>query len=531
MSSNRELPMSSWHQSLRQHSLVIALFFTMAFVGVDHFSYVEPIGHLNITPWNPPAALEVVFLYWGGSFWMAWVYLTLGLSDFVVRGTSPLTPTVLIGNAMLVICYSTIAFTLRHLLAKAVSINQRLVMLRLGGVLVCGAALTAWAYVGLQIVIGNLPPSEMWRATHRFFIGDVLGFVVVLPLIYVATDKRRRRQYRDMWSSGLFWGLVVALFICMAFIFSLPVASQMKYVFTLFFGVGLMAATFSLPGATLAAVMIQVPLVYASMAMGNELSLLMDMQLVMLALALTGLMIGMVVDERMQAEQKLRDSLQLVAAGELAGSLAHELHQPLSALRSYADSAMLMMNAHAPSVQSSAAMSDVLQKIVKETVRASQIVKSLREYFIGGGSHLQWHGVKQLVHDCSSRFSTAFASSGVALETHFLAHPEKVLVDEVQFSTALGNLLKNALETSVSGMHVRIEVGYAQMNQLSIKVFDQGPALAPDAIDQVFRPFYSHKPDGLGLGLSVSKSLIENHGGMLKYHEQPDKCFEIRLPA
>ena len=105
MSSNRELPMSSWHQSLRQHPLVIALFFTMAFVGVDHFSYVEPIGHLNITPWNPPAALEVVFLYWGGSFWMAWVYLTLGLSDFVVRGTSPLTPTVLIGNAMLVICY------------------------------------------------------------------------------------------------------------------------------------------------------------------------------------------------------------------------------------------------------------------------------------------------------------------------------------------------------------------------------------------------------------------------------------------
>lgn len=531
MNSIQEFKKRWRHDPLQQHPLVIAILFTLAFVCVDQLSYVEPIGHLNITPWNPPAALEVVFLYWGGSPWMAWVYLTLGLSDFVVRGTSPLTPTVLIGNAMLVISYAVIAFSLRSLLAKAVSVNHRLVMLRLGGVLVLGAALTALMYVELQIGIGNLPSAEFWRAAHRFFIGDLLGFVVVLPLIYVATDKRRRRQYRDMWSSSLFWCLVAALLLCMGFIFSLPVAGQMKYVFTLFFGVGLMAATFSLPGATLAAVMIQVPLVYASMAMGNELSLLMDMQIVMLALALTGLMIGIVVDERMQAEQKLRDSLQLVAAGELAGSLAHELHQPLSALRSYADSAMLMMHAPSQPMQSSTAMFDVLQKIVKETVRASQIVKSLREYFIGGGSHLQWHRVKQLVEDCSSRFSTDFAASGVKLQIHFVQHPEKVLVDEVQFSTALGNLLKNAMETSVSGMQVSIEVGYAQMNQLSIKVIDQGPALTPDAIDQVFRPFYSRKPDGLGLGLSVSKSLIENHGGLLQYHEQPCKCFEILLPV
>lgn len=530
MISRRVMQNIFWPAVFRPYRLVMAVLFTLAFVCVDQFSYVEPIGHLNITPWNPPAALEVVFLYWGGSMWMTWVYLTLGLSDHVVRGTSPLTPTVLIGNALLVMCYATIAFVLRSQLNKAVSVNQRLVMLRLGGVLVCGAALTALIYVGFQIFIGNLPHAEWWRAVHRFFIGDVLGFVVVLPLIYVATDKRRRRQYREMWASGWFWALVVALMACLGFIFSLPVASQMKYVFTLFFGVGLMAAMYSLPGATLAAILIQVPLVFASMSMGNELSLLMDMQIVMLMLALTGLVIGIVVDERMQAEQKLRDSLQLVAAGELAGSLAHELHQPLSALRSYADSAVLMMNAHSAQPQSPQALKDVLQKMVNETLRASQIVRSLREYFIGGGSHLQWHAVRSLVNDSVSRFAKDSASAGVTLVTHFHAHPDKVLVDDVQFNTALGNLLKNAIEASSAGMSVRIEVGYGPKSQWSIKVMDQGKPLAADAVDQVFRPFYSHKPDGLGLGLSVSKSLIENHGGVLIYQDRPAKCFEILLP-
>ena len=81
--------------------------------------------------------------------------------------------------------------------------------------------------------------------------------------------------------------------------------------------------------------MIQLPLVFSATRAGVHPNDLMDMQIVMLSLSLTGLIIGAVVDERLRTEERLRDSLQLVAAGELAGSLAHELHQPRSALSAY----------------------------------------------------------------------------------------------------------------------------------------------------------------------------------------------------
>ena len=80
-------------------------------------------------------------------------------------------------------------------------------------------------------------------------------------------------------------------------------------------------------------------------------------------------------------------------------------------------------------------------------------------------------------------------------------------------------------------MSVLICVADAPNHQLSIRVLDQGPRLVDDVVEQVFRPFYTQKKDGLGLGLSVSKSLVENNGGVLRYLDQPTKCFEIILPS
>ena len=508
----------------------IALVFSFLFVAIDWLSYIYPIAGLNITPWNPPAALEVLFLFLVGSSWMTWVYLTLGISDWVVRGTVFLSPTVLLGNAVLVICYAGMALCLRWALGGHGALRHRRGIVWLGGVIVSGALLTAVFYVGVQTQLGVLAAQDLWRAAHRFFIGDLLGLMVLLPLFFVARDKQRHPQYLKMFHSPLFGVLMLGLAACMWLIFSLPIAHQMKYFFSLFFVLGLIAATYSLPGATLVAALIQLPLVFSATRTGVQPADLMDMQIVMLSLSLTGLIIGTVVDERLRTEERLRDSLQLVAAGELAGSLAHELHQPMSALSAYAESALLLTERHSDqSLEQQSQLTHVLRNIVKETWRASEIVRGLRSYFISGVSTLQKVEVQTLVDECLVRLEKRAAHAQVALKAVYQHRVLSVMVDRVQISTALGNLLKNAIDASEPGMQVTVCVS-DDRTMLSIRVIDQAHLLDPDVIEQVFRPFYSNKKEGLGLGLSVSQSLVENNGGVLRYQSHPKKCFEILLP-
>jgi signal transduction histidine kinase len=509
----------------------IALVFSCLFFAVDQLSYIHPIGGLNITPWNPPAALEVLFLFLAGNTWMTWVYLTLGLSDSLVRGTLLLSPAVLLGNAVLVMCYAGIAHSLRWKLGRHAALRSRHEVLQLGVVIVSGALLTAVAYVSIQTWVGVLTKNDFWGAVHRFFIGDLLGLMVLLPLFFVARDKRRHAQYRHMFQSFLFWMLMLGLLVCMWLIFSLPIADQMKYFFSLFFVLGLIAATYSLPGATLVAALIQLPLVFSATRAGVLPADLMDMQIVMLTLSLTGLIIGMVVDERLRTEERLRDSLQLVAAGELAGSLAHELHQPMSALSAYAESALMLTELQGQHVESgqAAQLVKLLRNVVNEALRATDIVRGLRSYFISGVSTLQKVEVTDLVDECMARYAQKAAQTQVTLTTVYAQKEKYVLIDRVQISTAIGNLLKNAIDASAIGMCVTVKIS-DEKQMLSVRVIDQGPLLDPGALDQVFRPFYSNKKDGLGLGLSVSKSLVENNGGVLRYQSQPEKCFQILLP-
>lgn len=505
-----------------------AIAFSCFFIVVDKLSYIHPIGHLNITPWNPPAALDVLFLYWAGSAWMAWLYITLGLADVIVRNISFFTPAVVLGNAVLVACYACIAFYFKYLLKIRPQNYQRNQFLKLGLVLVIGSAITAVSYVFTQTMIGSIPSESTWEALHRFFIGDLLGFFVVLPLVFVATNKRRHSQYKDMLGSGMFWMLLALLLGCLWFVFSLPIDNQMNYFFTLFFVVGLFAATYSLPGATFAAAIVQLPLVFSTSGLGASPSVLMDLQIVMLTLSLTGLIIGMVVDERMQAEQQLRDSIQLIAAGELAGSLAHELHQPMSALSAYSESAMMLLSNDDNDSETRRRAREILKKVVSETLRASEIVRGLRDYFIGGASDLQSTSVIKMIDDCVERL---VVKNEVSVDKIYSHRNDRVMVDLVQMRTAISNLLKNAIEASQPGMLVSIKVVDIDAHTVCIQVIDQGEPLSEELVEQVFRPFYTQKKDGLGLGLSISKLLVENNGSVLRYVDQPVKCFEIVLPS
>lgn len=513
------------------YQLRTALLFSLAFFAIDWLSYIHPLGHLNITPWNPPAAVEVLFLFSTGISWIAWVYITLGISDWLVRGSFIFSPAVVLGNAMLVLCYAGIAASLRGALRGKTHLRDPIEVGSVSIITLVGALVTGFLYVSLQTWIGTIQIIDFWTALHRFVVGDLLGLMIALPLFFVATDRRRQHQYRQMFRARSFQGLIVGLLVCMSFIFSLPLAQQMKYFFSLFFVIGLIAATHSLPGATLASALVQLPLVFSATRAGTLPETLLDMQILMLTLSLTGLIIGTVVDERMRAEERLRESLQLVAAGELAGSLAHELHQPMSALSAYAESALLLQAQQEQGLDVRDTLNHTLRRIVDETLRATRIVKGLRSFFTSGVSVLQEVDAQTLIEDGLARVQSKANQAHVQLQASYPSTRISLVVDPVQISTALSNLLKNAIEASPAGTTVWVKLSLEKPDTASIRVLDMGTLLTPDEADLIFRPFYSQKKEGLGLGLSISQALVDNNDGILRYQDKPDKCFQILLPT
>lgn len=533
--------------------MIFGLLFSLTYVMVDWMSYIYPIGDLNITPWNPPAALQVLFLTVMGRRWFLWIYLSLCFSDVLVRQADIGNASVWLGNLLLVACYTLTSLSLRSAHKGIPRLGSREAIAKLCLILLAGAMCTALSYVSLQTLLGPLPAGEYSNALFRFFVGDLLGMLVLLPLGFLLVQRTARQKIVDMFKAPSFWVLAMVLGLCLAVILVLPDELRVRYFFPLFFAMGLMAAAHSLPGAAMTSNLIQIPLVISSAQGGASPELLLELQIMMLTLHLTGLIIGTLVDERVRTQERLQDSLQLAAAGELAGSLAHELHQPLNALNAYAESAMLQAEqirieskrphswaqessetgeqtrqAHAPST-SSEQLERTLSLIVDETQRASRIVRSLRMFFASGETSIRAVDPTQFCREILKRLEPLAQTSGVRLHFSSQGHIPEIYVDEVQMGTALSNLLKNAIQASEYNQKVEINVLRASQSIVLIRVLDQGLKLEADEAERLFRPFVSGKRDGLGLGLSISRSLIENNGGTLDYESTPEKCFVIKF--
>ena len=534
-------------------TVILGLIFSLTYVLVDRMSYIHPIGDLNITPWNPPAALQVLFLSVMGHRWFIWVYLSLCCSDVLVRHSDLSAASVWLGNLLLVACYTLISLSLRAAYRGVPRLASRRAVAMLCLILLAGALCTALAYVSLQTLLGPLRPGEYSNALFRFFVGDLLGMLVLLPLGFLLVQRTTRGQILVMFQSPSFWVLAALLGICLAAILMLPDDLRVRYFFPLFFAMGLMAAAHSLSGAAMTSNLIQIPLVISSAQSGGSPELLLELQIMMLTLHLTGLIIGTLVDERVRTQERLQDSLQLAAAGELAGSLAHELHQPLNALNAYAESAMLQaeqirLERHRQTDEvlqadpvggsdhtkqlvfnSGLELERTLGLIADETQRASGIVRSLRTFFTSGAASIREVDPIQLCLDSLKRLEVIARTSEVSLQCSSVGTIPKIYVDEVQVGTAITNLVKNAIQASSRTQSVEVRVLRSSQTLLEIRVIDEGPRLEIDEVDPLFRPFVSGKKDGLGLGLSISRSLIENNGGTLDYESTPEKCFVIKL--
>jgi len=217
--------------------------------------------------------------------------------------------------------------------------------------------------------------------------------------------------------------------------------------------------------------------------------------------------------------------------GMMASTLAHELNQPLAAIANYASALKKMIEEKGDAVAD-----EVLEKIIKQRLRASQIVERLRNQVAAGESHRQSEAVDEVVQEAIELVAPVTARARVRTVFEVERPLPRAVVDRIQIQQVVTNLMRNAVEAMETSKVRRLQIGLARTPDekfIRIDVADTGTGLSESVTDRLFQPFVTTKSTGMGLGLSICRNIVETHGGKLwaQPNDLSGTTFSLTLPV
>ncbi len=490
-----------------------------AYVLLDWISFIDPIGASGITPWNPATGVSFAFVLVLGRRFIPFLFLAPFLADLIVR--DPAVPlAVQLGSAIVVGGGYSIVLTL--LMRPGVRFNPMLTSIRDLFLLLlsslAGPLLVAVPYVGLTILFDLLPPEEFVAATFTYWVGDIIGILVIAPFALIALT--RIRALKPTLETAL---QLATVFAALTLIFGLRGGAQVQLFYLLFIPIVWMAVRSGLEGVSAGLLTAQLALIVLAQLLPKEAIDITEYQTRMIVITGTGLIAGALVNERRRAELRLRrhqESLanveRLGSLGELAAALAHEINQPLMAAGTYT---RFVANALQTGEGDVETVADAARKAAAQVERGAEVVRRIRALVKLDRSIRAPSNVEHLVNEAVELCQADRDRGQVRVHIVRAGSVDQVMVDSLQIQQVLINLFRNSIEAIESSAKVvrKISVDIQQLDAdfVQVSVRDTGPGFGPGLLADPFLPFSSTKIDGLGIGLSLCKSIVESHGGRL----------------
>jgi two-component system sensor kinase FixL len=233
--------------------------------------------------------------------------------------------------------------------------------------------------------------------------------------------------------------------------------------------------------------------------------------------------------ERQQTEARLQDlqselvhMSRFTALGEMASALAHEINQPLTAIANYLKGCRRILERMEG--ESVPMLSDAVGQAAEQALRAGRIIRHLREFVARGESERHIENLPKLIEEASALALVGAKEKGIRVVYRLDSNAEHVLADRIQVQQVLLNLVRNAIEAMQDAENRNLVIGTTARDDgmVEITVTDTGTGLAPEVTAQLFQPFVTTKPHGMGVGLSICRTIVESHGGKIWVESQPD---------
>lgn len=513
--------------------LAVVLLFVVTYVALDQLDHIGPTRSWPVAPWNPELGLCIA----AALRWRARIYPLI----FIAPVIAALTPGGYAegdgwwtGVMSVLETYATV-----WLADKAAARISLLGKNPLAAILMASLPCALVAATAEAARLSSLPnplPTEGFGLTlARLWIGDVIGVFIVTPLFHVNLIPDRQITWNRL-LEVVAQGAVVLVAVWLAFGEHPRFAS--RYFYGVFPPMIWITLRFGMRGAIVMNALVQASMIISLSLAGHENVDVTIFQALLLVLAASGLTLGMVVDQNRSAtaqlharEEELAASLKIAATGELAGTLAHELGHPLGAISNYASALNHIVREVAPNSEAP----KIGAKLSAEIVRATDTLHRLRDFFRTGSLTFEPLDLVTLTKDAVALLKDRLDRNGIAPHIVIPSRPLMVLGDRIQLSAVIYNLMVNAIDAlkPVDADARTMSITLRRFGDSAVlEVEDSGGGVQADVKDHIFEPLVTTKKDGLGLGLSMSRSVVVAHGGTIELQDSVlgGAKFAVTLP-
>ena len=502
----------------------------VGYVALDWASFIHPLHGLNITPWNPAPALGLVLLLRHGTRMVLPIVVAILIAEIWIRGLPATLPVTLAVAALLTGGYWLIATVIYKYLPEGGIFADRRGLFIWAATVAAGTLLTSGIFVVALALSGYVPMDGIGGAVLQFWVGDGAGVLVSMPLLWMLFDDYRRRQLRQVVLHPAFLAYLALIAGALWIAFGLGASAAFKYFYVLFIPIAWAASRHGLPGAVIAAALIQFGIILAVKSQGIAAITVLEIQILAAVIALFCFFVGGVVDEKQRVSNELRQTLRLAAAGEMAGALAHEMNQPLTALSAYGSACEQLLDRG----DTGPMLRDALRGMIRESHRAAEVLRRLRDFFRTGSTRLEPIELAELIDAAAASFAARGKRDAVTLSVGPIT-PLRLLGDRLQLEVVLRNLLSNAFdavaERPPGERRIRLDAHDEGGAQVCIVVEDNGAGFDEARLAGLFDGFRSTKSSGLGLGLMICRAITEAHGGSLWAETGNHGIFKLSLPT